>query len=214
MAQKKISIKGLADFMTASATRQRSVLRQFKYPQDDEAQAKIIYYREARDRLAIYHQAGHPRDWLQRQAEQLETLGSSGKGRRDTRLRHNARALRAYAARFSDKNYEMLNDLVMRLVVGDVIVTVATDLHVREDGDEKVIKLEFSVAEPSEQLVRIMCQTMFEATEVGGLGLSPSNVLLVDVERGREYKGARMRSRLRSEIQSACLNISAIWNEL
>jgi hypothetical protein len=52
---KTISMKGLADYMTASAVRQRKILREYKYPADAEAQAKILYYKEARETIAKFH---------------------------------------------------------------------------------------------------------------------------------------------------------------
>lgn len=63
---KKLSLKGLADFMTASPSRQRKILRAYKYPSEDEARAKILYYREARDRIAAFHVSPHDVSWLSR----------------------------------------------------------------------------------------------------------------------------------------------------
>ena len=39
---KKISLKGLADFMTASAFRQRKIVREYRYPSEGESRAKIL----------------------------------------------------------------------------------------------------------------------------------------------------------------------------
>jgi hypothetical protein len=108
MAHKKISLKGLADYMTASHTRQRTVLRQYKYPEEDEAQAKIIYYREARDRVAVLHRSDRDSNWLLQQAAQLDTLAAMSTGQTKTRLRHNARALRAYANHFGGSQFRDL----------------------------------------------------------------------------------------------------------
>ena len=91
---KRISLKGLSVFMTASAVRQRSLVREFKYPGEEEAHAKILYYRDARDRIAAYHRAGHGQDWLLGEAAHLETLAVSTLDPTKTRLNHNARALR------------------------------------------------------------------------------------------------------------------------
>jgi hypothetical protein len=211
---KKISLKGLADYMTASPTRQRSVLRQFKYPEEDEAQAKIIYYREARDRVAVLHRSGYDADWLHQQAMQLEALASLSLGRTKTRLRHNARGLRSYANHFADRNFEILGDERLSLKFEDILVTVTPDLHVREKGQERLIKLEFSAAEPTNQAVQVISQAMFEAAVQAKLGIPSSGVLYLDVPRGVAHKGARLGSRMRNDIESACLSISAIWDRL
>ena len=44
------------------------------------------------------------------------------------------------------------------------------------------------------------------------MGLTSASVLYLDVPRGAEYRGARVRSRLENEMQAACENIVAIWN--
>ncbi len=214
MAQKKISLKGLADYMTASHTRQRTVLRQFKFPQEDEAQAKIVYYREARDRVAVLHRSGRDGAWLTLQAAQLETLAAMSTGQTKTRLRHNARGLRDYARNFASRSFEILDDLRLSLQFGDVVVSVVPDLHVREKGKEKLIKLEFSAAEPLPAAVQVISQAMFEAAEQANLGLPSASVLYLDVPRGVAHKGARLGSRMRRDIESVCLSISAIWDTL
>lgn len=211
---KKVSLKGLADFMTSSAVRQRSILRQYKHPDEDEARAKIIYYREARDRIAAYHRSNHPADWLNEQASSLAGLAASSDGRTRTRLQHNVRGLRAYASHFSRRRFDLLPDVTHYLTYGDVTVTVRPDLHVRERRKEKLVKLEFGVEDPPDQLLNIIAQSMFEAAENAGLGLSSACIICLDVPRGREIRGARAGSRMRSEIQAACANISSIWETI
>lgn len=211
---KKVSLKGLADFMTSSAVRQRSILRQYKYPDEDEARAKIIYYREARDRIAAYHRSTHTVTWLGEEASSLAGLAASNVGRTRTRLQHNARGLRAYATHFSGRHFEVLPDITQYLNYGDVTVTVRPDLHVRERSKEKLVKLEFGVEDPPEQLLHIIAQSMFEAAEIGGLCLSSACIICLDVPRGREIRGARAGSRMRNEIQAACANISSIWDTI
>jgi len=209
---KRISLKGLADFMTSTAVRQRSILRQYKYPQEDEARAKILYYRDARDRIAAFHRSEHPAPWLEEQASQLSSLAAISIGTTKGRLQHNARGLRAYAANFSTRRLELLPDVTCFLTYGDVTVSVRPDLHVRERGREKLIKLEFATEAPPPRLLRIITQSMFEAAELSGMALPTSSILCFDVPRGQEVRGARVGSRMRRELQAVCANISSIWD--
>lgn len=211
---KKISLKGLADFMTASSSRQRTIVREFKYPTEDEAHAKILYYREARDRIAAHHRSRHKVEWLDEQAGHLESLASISTGGTRTRLNHNGRALRAYARHFAKRDYAVLEDLTLGLQHDGVSVSVYPDLHVQEDGASKIIKLDFGVKEPDEEAVRIISQAMFEAAQTGGLGLPSTGVLYLDVARGRTHRGARMGARTRRDIEAACSTISAIWDSI
>jgi hypothetical protein len=210
----KISLKGLADFMGSDAAKQRKILREFKYPDTDEAQAKIVYYRDARDRIAGYHRLGHDRAWLIEQADAIDSLAGMSTGMTRTRLRHNARALREYERNFGGRNFEGLSDARYSLVFGDVRVSAVPDLRVRERDAEKIIKLEFSVSTPTPNTIRVISQGLFEASVQAGASYSSSCVLYLDVPRGGTYQGARVNSRTRSNIVAACQNIEAIWPSL
>ena len=211
---KKLSLKGLADYMTASPTRQRSILHGYKYPAEDESRAKILYYREARDRIAAYHASQHNPDWLLAQAHSLAIVAGHSAGRRRSRLQHNARGIQQYARHFGGRQFEVLDDFSHDLQFGDVFISVYPDLHVRERGAEKIIKLEFSAIEPSAEMIQILCQCMLEAASGARMPVRPSDVLLLDVPRGASHRGARIRARMTRDIQATCQNISSIWDAI
>lgn len=210
---KKLSIKGLADYMTAPEARRRKIIHDHKYPSDDEAKAKRTYYREARDRIAAYHRSGREPHWLLDQAGQIDSVAAGSMGQTKTRLRHNARAVRAYAKNFADRKFEILPEMTLGLFYGEVKISVFTDLHVRENGKEKIIKLEFKDS-VDPQVVKIISQGMYEAADQAGLSLPASSVLYLDVTKGEEHRGARIGARMASNIEAACLNISAIWDSI
>jgi hypothetical protein len=211
---KQISVKGLADFMTASASRQRKIIHEYKYPTEDEARAKILYYREARDRIEICHRAGYPTNWLLSEAYHIDALASSSMGRTKTRLSHNSRALRSYSKHFTTRAFKVLDDLSLSLIYGDVRVTAVPDLHVEEKGQERVLKFDFSVDPPLADEVKIICQVLFEALGHAALTIPASSVLFLDVERGRVHKGARVGARMRRDVEATCQTISAIWDKI
>ncbi len=211
---KKLSLSGLADFMTKSASGQRKLLRNYKYPDTDDASAKILYYKEARDRILAYHSAGNDMELLTDAIKDLEKLAALSMGQRKTRLGYNVRALRDYARHFSKKSFEILKEASLGLNFDDVIVTVYPDLHVEEKGVEKFIKLGFSKDEPEQKFISIISQGLFEAARQEGHELSSSSILFLDVPRGKIHKGARMGARMTGNIEAACQNISAIWDKL
>src|SRR5260370_35573809 len=102
-----ISIKGLAKFMTSSHVGQRSVLRNFKYP-DPEGSVQAIYYREARDLIRSYHGKSLAPDWLSGKAKLLMTLAVQGSASAPARVRQNARAYTEYEKFFASEKYEVL----------------------------------------------------------------------------------------------------------
>jgi len=212
---KKLSLKGLSDYISASPTTQRRILHEYKYPTEDESRAKILYYREAKDRITAYHESGYDRNWLINEANQLKMLGDlSVNASRKNRLRYNAMGVYRYAKYFSQRHFEILDDLTLDLFIGDVFISVFPDMHVIEKGKDKIIKLEFSKNSPSDMAIKIISQCLFEAAHRNGLPLSPSCTLYLDVPRGVEYRGARMRSRMLRDIEATCMNISAIWDSI
>lgn len=213
MVEKQVSLTGLADFMTASAVRQRTIVKQYKYPDDDEARAKVLYYREARDRIAMYHRSPRAPAWLHAQATELQQLARrSPKGRSRVRLEHNARGVTAYAEHFSSKKYSVQRNLRLELRYGDVRVSVVPDLYVIDGPKPKLIKLEFGVEPPTADEVRIISQGLFEAAVAAHLDVGSAQVLYVDVPRGIEHKGARAGARMQRNIEASCHNFSAIWD--
>jgi len=209
----KISVKGLAKFMTSSAVTQRKILRDYKYP-DPEGKAQAIYYRESRDFITAFHKNGSDSNWLIERADNLAKLSRVVDGHTKTRLSHNARALREYSNHFGHKKFEILQNMKLELLFSDVIISIYPDLHIREKGQEKIVKLEFSSEQPNPQVIKIVSQAMFEAVSNSGLNLPSRNVLYIDVPRGTSHKGARVGARMRKEIEAACENIKAIWDSI
>ncbi len=208
-----ITLKGLAKFMTATPANQRKILKDFKYPKE-EGYAQALYYREARDLIYSLYKHNHPSAWLAERATQLRGLATATGGQSGGRLSHNARGVDQYLAHFSGRRFEVLKDLDLSVSLSGVRIKINPDLHVREGGKEKIIKLEFSAREPEERLVRIVCQTMFEGASANGHPLTASCVLYLDVPRGAEHRGARAGARMRAEIDAACQNIASLWDRI
>lgn len=214
MRKKRFTIKGLADYMASSAVKQRSIIRAYKYPDEDEAHAKVIYYREAREVVMAYHLARKNRQWLDAEASGLLAFAAASRGMTKVRLENNARAISDYARNFSGRQFEILPDVSLELIYGDVTITVRPDLHVRENGQEKIVKLEFAKDEPEKKVQDVISQGMFEAATAGNMNLGSKQVLYLDVARGKEHRGARLGAKLAKEIAASCANISSIWSAI
>jgi hypothetical protein len=207
----RISMKGLAKFMTASDANKRKIIKDYKFP-DPEGSAQATYYREARDFIEAYHKSNHPREWLQEKADNLRDLSSGASGTSRTRFQNNARALGQYAMHFARKKFTVLAEFRAPIVIENVYVTVVPDLYVQEGKLKKLIKLEFGKDEPDRDIPKIVCHMMYEAACKANLGMSGSQILYFDVPRGIIYKDARVRARMKTNIEAACKNIEAIWD--
>lgn len=212
-----LGLKGLADYMTSNAAAQLKTLRDYKYPSGVESAARTRYYSNARSTIREYHRSGRPPAWLLEQARRIRSRGHGQSSGIQTKCNSNARAIESYHHHFRNKSFELLDDLKLELSVGQVRIRMAPDLHVREKRRTRVVRLEFSANRPSRdrnKLFKIMGQAMFEAADYAGLGLNSSAVLCFDVPEGDVHKGARVRSRMRAEIEAACQTIEAVWPTL
>lgn len=208
---KKITVQGIADFMTASEVKRRKIVHNFKHPDRAESQAMIKYYREARDAIIIFHTRGNDINYLRNRISNLylEALASQGSTR--VRLRSNARGLRQYLANFSNKQYTIKARTSSVIINGDVRIVVTPELHVEENGEDKLIKLEFKSKEPKGDYMKIIAQSIFMAQNGQ---YEPRNCIYMDVPRGSVYKATRATSRLQRNIEAACDSISDIWDSI
>ena len=142
----RITLKGLAQFMTSRPARQRKILRDFKFP-DPEGRAKALYYAEARRAVHAFHSQDNDVGILVRTSLRLERRALEAEAAAARRLRNNVSALTQYATCFAGQRYEVLPNRHLQLEYGPVVVAVAPDLHVLERRREKVVKVEFTKEE-------------------------------------------------------------------
>ena len=210
----KLSLKSLADYITANHARQRKILRDCKYPDTDEASAKIWYYREARDAVTGFHRGGHEQQWLLDRADNLRVLTQSTTGPVKKRLQHNARAIQQYATNCSDRVCTVEHELRLHIDFGHVRITARPDLHITERSKTRVIKLEFGVDAPAPDEIKIISQGLYEAAKGVLPAITNRSVIYLDVPRSLEHFGARAGSRTLREMEAACQNIEAVWPTL
>lgn len=204
-----ITAKGLAKFMTASHAAQRKILRDFKFPKP-EGSAQAMYYSEALHCIRRYHQSGNDEDVIIRTADRLRAEAQSAGSATATRLRHNLAVLLKYWKHFGTRNFTLLDVPTLALTYGEVRVKASPDLCVREE-ERRLLKFDFGTKPPADQLIKAMLQIIYEAASAAGNAVTAKNVRYLDVRRGKEYPGAKTRSRLAREIEAACANIEALW---
>lgn len=207
----KLTLKGFAKFMVGHAAQQRKILYDYKYP-EVEGYAQASYYRDAREIIEGYHSGDYQVDWLYEKAIHLQTQAEMIGGAPKKRYLHNARAILCYAKYFTKTKLKTLPKKHLTLDVEGVKISVTPDLYVKNGNGEKLIKLELVKDPPTKKIISIISQILFEAQSQTGMGLRSSSVLYYDVLRGKIYKGARMGSRIRREIEAACKNIAAMWD--
>jgi hypothetical protein len=207
----KLSVKGLAQFMTAGPVRQRSVLRSQKFPSKQENVAIIVYYGEARRAIETYHESDNDPATLVSAVDKLSKKEAGASGQSAVRLNHNIRGIQTYLTHFGGKKFSILESPKIKYVRKSVTISAMPDLFVIEAGARKMIKLDFSEKAPDERVITIVLQVMYEAAIMAGLKIKPKDVVYLDVVRNQQHGGAKLRSSLKKEVDAACDNIEALW---
>jgi hypothetical protein len=208
----RITVKGLAKFMSKGPAGQRTVLRDFKFPRAPEARAQTVYYAEARLGIREYHVSGNNPATLVGSVDELRKKAERLTGKARARLEHNIRAMDSYLRYFGGNRFEVLASPRLEYSHGTVLVGATPDLFVRDGARQKIIRLGLGAEPIDEEMIRIILQVTFEAAVAAGLSIRPSDVVYLDVSRRQQHVGARSRTRLTRDIQAACENIAAMWD--
>jgi hypothetical protein len=209
----KISVAGLAEFMNATSSRQRRLLRDYKFPytMDGKRKPQIVRYSEARAAIQKYHVSGNDVAVLLEAVEALKKKSAANPDKDQSRFSDNIRAIEAYMKYFQNNEFNVLENPRPRYVHGNVQVSTTPDLYVEEDGARKLIKLDFNAKAPKEEAVNIILKVMHEAAMVQELGVKPSDVIYLDVSRQQQFTGKKLNKRLKQDIDAACETIEDIW---
>lgn len=206
----RISVKGLAKFMTGGPAAQRKILRDFKFP-DPEGGVQASYYSEARRAIEEYHESQNDPATIASEVKSLSEKAYSASGRQQVRIEHNIRALQSYLENFGHESFKVLPTPSLSLSHRSVSVGATPDLFVRHKGNNRLIKLDLGARAPDQRLVAIVLQVIYEAARSSGLSLEPKDILYLDVPRAKVHRSAKVRTRLKGEIEAACQNIEALW---
>ena len=205
----KISLTGLAKFMTASSSAQRKVLKDYKY-REPEGVAQAAYYREGRRTVQGFHRDARDRDWLLTEATALSGQKAGLPDGAQKRLESNVRAIRAYARHFSDRNLAFESPPKLEYAHAGLVINVRPDLWGTERG-HRLIKVQFAKPSDPEQTAKVIGQVMLAAATEAGMNLPSSAMRVWDCRKGEDYKLARVGARLQADIEAACETISDLW---
>ena len=209
----QISVSGLAKFMKATSAAQRTLLRnqKFQFTSDGKKRPQIVRYSEARSAIRKYHESDNDITVLLSAIEALVKKENEHPEKDSARIRDNVRAVKTYMAHFSKNHFSVLENPKPKYIHGEVTVSATPDLYVDEAGKRKLIKLDFNVVKPNEDVVQIIVKVMHQASVLSNLAVQPKDVIYLDVSRQTQYNGGKLNKRLKRDIDAACETIADIW---
>jgi hypothetical protein len=209
----RISVKVLADFMLASPARQRTIIRDSKFPKlkDGKPKPQIVRYSEARATIRDFHESGRDITVLLKAVERLTAKKHAHPEKDTTRIDDNVRAINAYMKYYAANDFKVLVTPKPTYRFEQVEVSATPDLCVEEKGVKKLIKLDFNQKIPQQQAVDIVMKVMHEAASSEELGVKPDDIVYLDVARQVQYTGRKLNKRLKRDIDAALATIQDMW---
>lgn len=219
MSDPKISAKGLAEFAFASATRKRSIARNYKFPSQGEGIGRAIYYAAALNAIRAYHKHNRDKGIFADAIQALELRVKEFEGRKKDRLKkikaeNNIRAIQIYAKQFGGKDFVLLPVPNVRLMSGRVVITAKPDLYVEHRGKQFLIKLDLGKKKSKSEVISALLYILYRAAIEAKLAVDTRRVLYFDTGDEAEYECPKdTPSRLRA-LEASCNDYAEIWSSL
>ena len=213
----RITMNALAEYLTASASRRRTIVSDQKSPKA----FRVAYYGDAEDAIVGAIAGSGDLDQLNRGRAKVLALPTAKPwdvSRRDTQLE----AIEAARAFLQHQNAAPLRGLSLArrrtspLLVGTVSVSVRPELLVESSPGVIVgaIKLYFSKTLPlSDERARYAGAILQMAVEnlKASQAVDFRRCLVLDVFAGRLSQAPRTYRRRRQDVDAACAEIAALW---
>ncbi|OAV67396.1 hypothetical protein Barb6_02347 [Bacteroidales bacterium Barb6] len=141
----KITVNKLAEFLTATPSRQRKILEMIKYPKENVFAASA--YKESREAIKSYFKNGFNEDTVSECLSLLESKRPAKNDYQESMLNSQIEALEAVLdSGFSDDSfeYEKYTGRSEPLVIAGVEISVNPDLSVRLNKKAGILKIHIS----------------------------------------------------------------------
>lgn len=132
----KITVKVLADFMLSGPSRQRTLVRDSKFPKlkGGKPKPQIVHHSETRAAIRDYHESGNDITVLLTAVEKLVKKKAEHPDKDSSRIDDNIRAIKAYIAHFASNKFTVLTTPKPSYFYEQMEVSATPDLYVEENG--------------------------------------------------------------------------------
>lgn len=225
--QPSISVNKMAEYITSRGARQRQILKDRKYPDEDFNIG--MYHREATDAVVEYLLAGAvDQGPIIARIKQLKQLPADKVGTA-RRINSNIDALERFQGMLDDidfKGAELTRGPhhAPKLVIHNVEISVRPEIVLTTEGPKgKVyvgaVKLHFSKQRPhteeSAGYVSAMLQEWCQSHMIADAEIvHPDCCFVIDVASGQVFKGVKATAKRMKDITAECENIAVLWDAI
>lgn len=204
-----LTVSGLAAFITGDPLKQRSTLRDFKYP-EPEGEGRAMYYSKSNNLIRSALHSSSPELRLRTNAIELEQELST-LDKIPGRSEHNLRVIKQFADIVATRNFTPAPRRHIAFVHAGVTIRATPELYVMEGGVLKLVKLHHKETPAGVNAANIIRRAIWLAATRSGLDIQPNQVVLLHTATGKELGTKARNQRLTELIQAACENIAMIW---
>lgn len=211
----KVAATGVAEFVSATPARRRSILRPYKNKKSGEAVGRGNYYQKALNAIRKFHKnnndAGIINDSIAALALRAKEAGIDK--REVTKCKHNIRVLEAYLKHFRQKPFKVVPGKKLIYTIGSLTITCSPELSVECNGERLLIKLYFSQKKPLPLQIPVLLHLFREAAATVGLEVKPQNILCLDMD-GNVSECPRNRAAMNQMLATLAGDVEGVWKAL
>lgn len=192
-----------------------TTLKQIKHTEKNENSIPFKYYRTAIAAITRFHKNGNDAAVFKKTRSELaQKIKTCEKPGRAVILQNNLRAINAYESHFASRKFEVRPVPKLKLVSGDVVVSAKFDLHVIENGCERLVKLDMCRGKMNADEANSVLAITGEAAQQQGLQIGASNVLMLRLEDGSQLEGKSLSPAQRRDVANVAKDIEKLWRQL
>lgn len=209
----KLAATGVAEFVSATPARRRSILRLYKNKKSGETAGRGNYYQKALSAIRRFHKYGDQGIIRDAVAALKLAMGSQTDKREIAKSRHNVRVLEAYLKFFRNRKFKVVPGKNLFCTVGPLTVTCSPELNVEDSGERLLIKLYFSEKKPLPLQIPVLLHLFRESALNIGLNIKTQNIICFDMD-GNVYQCSPNRGAMNQLVQGVAGDIQDVWNSL
>jgi hypothetical protein len=210
----KLAATGVAEFVSATPARRRSILRPYKNTKSGEAAGRGNYYQKALNAIRRFHKNDNDAGIINDTIAALKQTEETTKDKREaTKCRHNIRVLEAYLKYFRKRKFKVVPGKKLFCATGSLTVTCSPELNVEDNGERLLIKLYFSEKKPLPMQIPVLLHLFREGALNVGLQIKAKNIVCFDMD-GNVSECPANRTAMNKIIEGVAGDIEQVWNGL
>jgi hypothetical protein len=210
MAVVKISMRGLAEVVSAKPSRKQSKLKQFQFPESEESKGRSNYYVKALSAIKGHHRGQSDLVDSVLQGLMIESASETDP-RRKAKLLNNHRAITDYLKSFGSRPLVIKPGRTLQYVYKDLIVGAHPDLVAEENGSLVLVKLNLGKDDFAGGVCSTLLHVLYEAAKLQGLPIDPTGVECIQTTSGSRIAGPKSGFPDKKILNLACQEVLNLW---